>query len=195
MGDTQLAASQIMYIYQPSDLHLVGAFHITAPILKPVVATLHAFDSLGSEALAVGGVHAVVCSCASAQDERLLGRLQNHFKDNVRLIVFDPEKQARCKHVAAAVVCTSPEELQGYIKGLIDALRVNTVTSINDQNGVGLTSRQMAILKLLSSGLTQKEIAKELEISPFTVRSHCNSIYLKVGSRDRIALTELAKRI
>ncbi|WP_437881543.1 LuxR C-terminal-related transcriptional regulator [Pseudomonas sp. LRF_L74] len=48
-----------------------------------------------------------------------------------------------------------------------------------------LTPRQQDVLKLIARGLSNKEIARELDISPFTVRIHVSSLLrvLNVGTR------------
>jgi len=51
----------------------------------------------------------------------------------------------------------------------------------------GLTPRELEVLRLLARGLTNKESAKELEISPRTVGHHVESIYTKIGASTRAA--------
>jgi LuxR family maltose regulon positive regulatory protein len=50
-----------------------------------------------------------------------------------------------------------------------------------------LTSRERDILAMMSQGLSNKRIARALEISPETVKSHVKHIFLKltVGTRAR----------
>ena len=47
-----------------------------------------------------------------------------------------------------------------------------------------LSPRQREILRLLASGLANKEIAKECSISIETVKTHCRSIYRRIGIRN-----------
>jgi DNA-binding NarL/FixJ family response regulator len=49
----------------------------------------------------------------------------------------------------------------------------------------GLTSREIEILKLLASGMANKQIAFKLKISEKTVRNHVSNAYEKLGIYDR----------
>lgn len=55
-----------------------------------------------------------------------------------------------------------------------------------------LTNREMEIIQCVCKGLTNKEIAEELFISPVTVETHVRNIFEKMGVRNR---TELAAHI
>ena len=59
------------------------------------------------------------------------------------------------------------------------------------------TSREREIVTLLSAGLTNKEIAKELNVSIETVKKHLRTIFLKLGVRRRtqVVLSRLCDRI
>jgi len=54
-----------------------------------------------------------------------------------------------------------------------------------------LTSREKEIAKLILKGLTNKEIASELKISPNTIKIHTTNIYKKLNVTDRLSLYSL----
>jgi DNA-binding CsgD family transcriptional regulator/tetratricopeptide (TPR) repeat protein len=60
--------------------------------------------------------------------------------------------------------------------------------------GVALTRREREIVYLVAQGLTDKEIAGRLFISPRTVDGHLRNIFNKVGVNNRAALAAFAAR-
>jgi DNA-binding NarL/FixJ family response regulator len=55
----------------------------------------------------------------------------------------------------------------------------------NDQMTAGLSVRETEVLQLVATGLTNKEVARTLSISQFTVRNHLNHITQKLDATDR----------
>src|SRR5207245_10967686 len=58
-----------------------------------------------------------------------------------------------------------------------------------------LTDRELQILHLLDKHLTNKEIARELVVTPGTVKVHTNNIYRKLSVNNRHAAVTLAKTL
>jgi len=56
-----------------------------------------------------------------------------------------------------------------------------------------LTTRQLAVLRLLESGRTTKQIAEELGISAHTVRHHVQAILKRLDAPSRLAALHAAK--
>jgi DNA-binding CsgD family transcriptional regulator len=50
----------------------------------------------------------------------------------------------------------------------------------------GLTAREIDVLRLVARGMSSKEIAAELVISPKTARNHIEHIYVKTGATSRV---------
>jgi ATP/maltotriose-dependent transcriptional regulator MalT len=53
------------------------------------------------------------------------------------------------------------------------------------QAGVSLSVRECMIVRLMSDGLSNKRIARQLSIAPETVKSHAKSIFLKLTVQTR----------
>jgi DNA-binding NarL/FixJ family response regulator len=58
----------------------------------------------------------------------------------------------------------------------------------------GLTAREVEVLRLVASGLSNSEIAEQLFLSPNTLKVHVANILAKIEVRNRTAATEFAHR-
>jgi DNA-binding NarL/FixJ family response regulator len=58
---------------------------------------------------------------------------------------------------------------------------------------LGVTSREVDVLKLVASGLSTPEIGARLYLSPRTVERHVGSLFARTGLHDRAALGELGR--
>ncbi len=68
------------------------------------------------------------------------------------------------------------------------------IKSSPKQETLLLSDRETEILEQLSKGMTNKNIAEKLFISPFTVKRHIENIYKKLQAQNRIDLIEKARR-
>ncbi|MCK4761155.1 MAG: response regulator [Candidatus Aminicenantes bacterium] len=73
----------------------------------------------------------------------------------------------------------------------------NTAGLFKAKKLIDLTGREIEILKIMSRGLKNREIAEKLEISEKTVKTHLNRIFKKLGvnSRSKAILTLMEKKI
>ena len=62
--------------------------------------------------------------------------------------------------------------------------RLGKRTGAQLENG-GLTRREVEIVRMVATGRTNREIARELFLSPRTVEMHVSSILMKLNGRSR----------
>jgi DNA-binding NarL/FixJ family response regulator len=58
-----------------------------------------------------------------------------------------------------------------------------------------LTCRELDVLRLLARGLSNRVIARELDISEKTVKNHLSSIYFKIGATHRTQAALYARHV
>jgi HD-GYP domain-containing protein (c-di-GMP phosphodiesterase class II) len=62
------------------------------------------------------------------------------------------------------------------------------------ENPAGLTAREVDVLRLAARGLSSRQIADRLVISPKTARNHIEHIYTKIGTSSRVGASLFAVR-
>jgi DNA-binding NarL/FixJ family response regulator len=63
-------------------------------------------------------------------------------------------------------------------------------TTFAFNHGLGLTRREQQLVQLISRGLTNKEIASQLNLSEQTVKNHVHRMLRKLGASDRLSAVE-----
>ena len=61
------------------------------------------------------------------------------------------------------------------------------------RNELGITPRELEILGLIAAGLSNREIADRLFVSPNTVKTHSSRLFDKLGARRRTQAVQLGK--
>ncbi|HKF36189.1 MAG TPA: LuxR C-terminal-related transcriptional regulator, partial [Ktedonobacteraceae bacterium] len=93
------------------------------------------------------------------------------------------------------------KNLEAYLQRLLVAMRAGPSQVGAEAGRMGheglepLTGREWQILRLLDKELTNKEIARELVVTPGTVKVHTNSIYRKLSVTNRRGAIALAKAL
>ena len=81
-----------------------------------------------------------------------------------------------------------PGRVRPYIGGILaDRAQQRARTSPNRPSRVAesLSPREHRVLRSMSCGLSNKRIAKELQIAPETVKSHVKGIFIKLAVQTR----------
>ncbi len=90
----------------------------------------------------------------------------------------------------ARIVALGDDEVLAIVRDLTEAKLAKTVPTRPvgaAKNGYGLTKRELAVLRLVTAGLTDKEIGRRLQISPETARKHVANLRRKMGASSRTA--------
>ncbi len=73
-------------------------------------------------------------------------------------------------------------------------VRRRLITAEPDTNGwAALTAAELAVARLAAEGLTNREVADRLFVSPHTVNSHLRHVFAKLGINSRVELARLAR--
>lgn len=59
---------------------------------------------------------------------------------------------------------------------------------------LGLSRREQQLVQMIGRGLTNKEIAFELNLSEQTIKNHVHSMLRKLGASDRLAIVEVCRQ-
>ncbi|WP_186069791.1 HD domain-containing phosphohydrolase [Burkholderia gladioli] len=103
-----------------------------------------------------------------------------------------PWRGAYCAEQAGAIL--AHEAGAGRFRAdVVDALRgAREESAINTAVSGGLSVRETQVLRAISEGLTNKEVARQLAISPRTVGTHVESIFRKLHCTTRAQASQRA---
>ncbi len=154
---------------------------ITMPKLNGLEATRQIKAKCPSIAILVLTVH--------SDSEHILGILETGAAGYLIKTVFGEEVIHAVRGVASGEAVLSTPILQQVLKS---ALRLRA-KPLNLGSGEKLTSRDLGILKLAARGMSNKDIALKLDLSPLTVKVYLANIFskLRVGSRTEAVITGL----
>ncbi len=83
---------------------------------------------------------------------------------------------------------------ESYIDKRLVKLLVESFTDRGKDDAVGhkfgqLTERERDVLKCISQGMTNKEVARQLYLSEKTVKNYASNVFRKLGVKDRVQAT------
>jgi len=93
------------------------------------------------------------------------------------------------------------DKLDAYLQAILVAMspkpsQAVTTKELMRQEGLApLTERELQILHLLEKGLTNREIASELVVTPGTVKLHTKHVYRKLSVNNRQTAVILARTL
>jgi two-component system nitrate/nitrite response regulator NarL len=151
-------------------------------ILMPQLTGIEVLAALRSDQLATK----IILLTATATDEQLLAAVELGafgilLKDTVATTLLE------CLvAVASGATWLSPALLNGAVER--EMLRRQEVERLDTL----LTPREREIIMLAAEGLSNKEIARQTNVTEGTIKLHLHKIYGKLGVANRMALTRIA---
>jgi DNA-binding NarL/FixJ family response regulator len=102
-----------------------------------------------------------------------------------------PEHRTKAMVLLAEAMALSQELGMRPLVERVNSLgvKIDTQRPRGPKYPAGLTERQVQVLRLIGKGKTNREIAKELELSDRTVQRHIADIYAKICARNRVEAT------
>jgi HD-GYP domain-containing protein (c-di-GMP phosphodiesterase class II) len=150
----------------------------------PALAELARTAAADHERLDGSGYHRGLTAAQLAPAARVLAAA------DVLCAITEPRAHRAAGSVAEAAEALRREANTGRLGGeAVDAVleAVGERTRPATDPPAGLTIRELDVLRLLARGMTNKQTASELGISPKTVGRHVESIYSKIGASTRAA--------
>ena len=136
----------------------------------------------------IRGAQGYCCSLGREQAtyDHTLAEARRHLGEKAYAAAWAEGQDSAPRQVVAEAIVTAPlEEVQA--RG-----QVNQRPPVASGLPGGLTAREIEVLGLLAQGLSNNQIAVQLVLSPYTVNSHTQSIYGKLGINSRSAATRFA---
>jgi DNA-binding NarL/FixJ family response regulator len=186
-----------------NDIKVVGASSFTPDIVRQIAQAVP--DVLLSDSAAI-----------ALSDLRLISETRSALPGlKVVMIGMDPERETFLRGVRDGVVGymlkdASAIEVAAAVRSVANgeavcppALCLALFEHVASQNAepvhfivkhnLGLTRREQQLVHMISRGLTNKEIASELNLSEQTVKNHIHRMLRKLGATDRFAAVDLCR--
>jgi DNA-binding NarL/FixJ family response regulator len=185
-----------------SDIRIVGSCALSPDSLQEIVKAcpdILVIDSFTTNLADVEFVREVQQSLPSIRLVMIgMHADEQHFLRAIRegamgYVVKDAsalEVVAAVRTVANGGAACSPELCASLFRF---AARQNQMPSFHASSKLGLTSREQQIVGCISRGLTNKEIASQLQLADQTVRNHIHRMLRKLGATHRLAVVDMCR--
>lgn len=186
-----------------SDIRVVGASAFSPQVVEQISAA--APDVLLSDSTAValsdlqlipevrGAVPGlkVVMIGMEAEPETFLRAIHDGVVGYVLKDASAMEVAAAVRSVAGDEAVCPPTLCLALFRHL--ATQRSQAPNFHFKHNLGLTRREQQLVQMIGRGLTNKEIASQLNLSEQTVKNHVHRMLRKVGASDRLAAVELCR--
>ena len=176
--------------YSPESVGLIGESGCEVLLVDSSVTDAFGFEMVQDTLVAVDGLKILLIGMEEDEETFLkavsAGAAGFVLKDASALdVVAAIRAIGRDEAVCSPRLCRS---LFRFVAGTCTGL-----PNIRVKSQLGLTRRQQQLVPLLAQGLTNKEIAFQLNLSEQTIKNHVHRMLQKVGVDDRLSVVEMVK--
>jgi DNA-binding CsgD family transcriptional regulator/GAF domain-containing protein len=208
VGTLHAASSDPDRTYGPEDVRLAGT---VAQLVGTAVAGLRRRADLERQrdeavaALELADTAVVVCAPGAMEPQlsdaarRLLASVAEPEENLHRLLARTAAGGGWAQQVDVELVSGRPATLRAHCRELTrhGGTVVTALELVGERTGPAtsvltvLTDREREVAELVGTGLTDRQIAERLYLSPHTVSQHVKAVYRKLGITSRVELTRL----
>ncbi len=118
---------------------------------------------------------------------------------NLRVVLLttfsEPALVQAARDAGASGFVSKETEAERLSSILTKMLEDAAYTSFPQINLPKLSPRELEVLRLMATGLSNKEIARHLSLSPDTVKDHLENLYRKLEASDRVTAAKRAQQL
>jgi DNA-binding NarL/FixJ family response regulator len=202
-GNRLLREALAKLLQKRGDIRLLGATGLSPQIVEQIVAagpqvllcdlaveTLGKLQIAGEIRKAVPGIKILMIGMES--DEKAF--IQAVTDGVVGYLL----KEASAAEIADAIHAVSRDEAvcpPGLCRALFDHVSSSSEIAcpVPIRPELGLTRRELQLVQMIARGLTNKEIAAQLNLSENTIKNHVHRMLRKIGAQDRVGMVEACR--
>jgi DNA-binding NarL/FixJ family response regulator len=200
-----LREALLRILSKKEDIEVVGAGAYGPEIVQQIVSTpatvvvLDSVTSLLSEDGAIRNLRQVnssirVVMVGMEPDESVFLRVVQAGAVGYVLKDASAAEVARTIRAVAAGEAVCPSSLSGALFRWV-ARHQPSIPSFHLKASLGLSRREQQLVGLIQKGLTNKEVACQLNLSEQTVKNHVHRMLRKLGATDRFSIVEVCRDV
>ena len=191
LSDNKILREELVRYLAPfAEIEMTGAFPLKWDAVKIISQHKPSLVLLSIPDVVVSDFKTLIGQIANLKSANLLGLISNRAPGGVAELllsgingfILEERWQAslrRSMHIVHKQGIAIPPQLA---RGVIDFLRNPVVPEKSKK----LTEKELQVLSEIRKGLSYREVANNFNIGESTIRTHCKSIYKKLGVRGRI---------
>jgi DNA-binding NarL/FixJ family response regulator len=203
-GNRLLREALAKLLQKRGDIRLLGATGLSPQIVEQIVAAEPqvllcdlAIESLGKLQItreireAVPGIKILMIGMEA--DEKAFIQAVTDGVVGYLLKEASAAEIADAVHAVANHEAVCPPSLCRALFDYVSSSGSWQTSQLSVRPDLGLTRRELQLVQMIARGLTNKEIAAQLNLSENTIKNHVHRMLRKIGAQDRVGMVEACR--